>query len=325
MPYDIRIRRAVLTMRLTRVLGVAAIAVLAAIGVFSVVAAGLAFLHFGATTTVHFGWRRVPIASTWAFRGLAFRPPAVIGDPTGWRVVAVLAGRSQTLVLSVGPIRTQNTAIVNGQSTWSLSDATGRLYQEQPVWKMPLLDVSPLAPGSTYTLTPFSALPARTTAVLVHHGVRGGGTTRVPVNLVGLATLPPVFHPMVTRVSGRVHVTLTAITRGALLSELDLEAQGFVDPGGEVTTTTSSNSSMSYVRPSQVPVGVTVRTAEGIDLGPLIASGPVSRGRVTTEIGFRTPRPGTLVTVTVENYQLSDLPLRQITTAGRWSFSFRMP
>ena len=38
-----------------------------------------------------------------------------------------------------------------------------------------------------------------------------------------------------------------------------------------------------------------------------------------------TPPRGTVVKLTIDNYELSDQPLSRRTTFGRWSFTFRMP
>jgi len=115
------------------------------------------------------------------------------------------------------------------------------------------------------------------------------------------------------------------VTRGAVLSEVDLQAHRFADPGGELTTISRGNATTTVERVPQAPANVAMRTAAGVDLAPQVASGPVPQGKVTTAIGFITPPRGTVVRLTIDNYELSDQPLGRRTTFGRWSFTFRMP
>jgi hypothetical protein len=113
--------------------------------------------------------------------------------------------------------------------------------------------------------------------------------------------------------------------RGAFLSQIDLEARGFRNPGGEVVTTTQGNTTIQTVRPPQVPDRVTLRTAAGVDLMPELGPGPVSHGLVHTSIGFKTPASGTMVTLIIDNFALQDGPQLIRTTRGHWTVTFRMP
>lgn len=161
--------------------------------------------------------------------------------------------------------------------------------------------------------------------MLVRHAVAGGGTARVPINPARIAALAAPIHPNITRMAGRVRVTLMTVTRGALLSDAEAQARGFADPRGGVTQTHSSNSASMMERPPQSPMTVTVRTSMGVDLTPAIGTDPVVKGVVTTPIGFVTPPRGMLVTLTITNFQLLDLPPGRRTTRGQWSFTFHMP
>lgn len=307
-------------MRVTRVLGVALLVLLGALGVFALAALVLGGLilpmgHFGMSSG-----SSTMATMTWAFRGAAFRPTTARADATGWRVASVLVSTSQTVVVAVAPIH--QGATMPARPVVFLSDSSGHVYAQQPSANLPAL-LSPSA-GQFYDVTAFGPLRVGTTALLVRHAIQGGGTTRVAVNLARLAGLPPPIHPNITRVAGRVRVTLVTVTRGALLSEVDLQARGFADPGGEVTKTYGHNTAMETQMPPQMPVTVTLRTAAGLDLSPQTGTDPLNKGTVTTPIGFTTPPRGTLLTLTVDDYTL-DLPPRRGLTRGRWSFTFRMP
>ena len=126
-------------------------------------------------------------------------------------------------------------------------------------------------------------------------------------------------------ISGRIRVRFLRVVRGAFLSQIDLEARGFRDPGGEITTTTQGNTTMQTVRPPQMPGRLTLRTAAGLDLLPEVSPGPVSHGVVRTSIGFKAPPGGTVMTLTIDNYILQDRPAPSGTTWGHWSVTFRMP
>jgi hypothetical protein len=312
-------------MRFLRPLGVVFLVVLSIFVVVSVALAVMLILAVPMRRTSLMTGGAMTSAPSWAFPGLAFRPMTTRADATGWRVAYVLVGKSDTLVVSVGTSRSQSVTMANGQTTVTLSDAAGHVNPPQTSAALPIWSDSSASLAGIPAITAFSALQGRTTAVFVHHAVSGGGMTRIPVALAGLASLPPPLHPNVTRASGWVRVTLTTVTRGAVLSEVDLQAHGFADPGGELTTISRGNATTTVERVPQAPANVTMRTAAGVDLAPQVAPGPVSKGKVMTAIGFITPLRGTVVRLTIDNYELSDQPLSRRTTFGRWSFTFRMP
>src|SRR5205085_1020863 len=142
----------------------------------------------------------------------------------------------------------------------------------------------PTGPSQVYATFSFAPLPAGTTFVRVKHNVPGGGTTLIPINLSGLNRLPAPLTLNATRASGRVRVRFIRVVRGASLSEMDLEAQGFGDPGGEISTTTQGNTTTQTMRPPQIPDNVTLRTATGVDLLPEVGPGSVSHGVVKASI-----------------------------------------
>jgi len=294
-----------------RALTIVVLIVLSMLGVAGVVLLAVGLLVVPVRTVTHSG--RLP--PVWAFPGVAFRPLSTRVDTTGWRVAYVLAGKDQTLVLSTAGVSAQGTQ--TGLVT--LADTHGHAYAEQPAPSIiPPTDMA----GHYYAVNVFAPLQRGTTAVLVHHNVHGGGTAYVPINLRRIASVSLPIHPHVTRRSGGISVTLVTLTRGALLSQVDLSARGFADPGGEVTNVGNNG---TIQRPAQAPVAVIMHTSSGLDLAPEVASGPVDNGAVTTSIGFRTPPRGTLITLSIDNYELSDLPPNRRTTRGHWVFTFKMP
>ena len=305
-------------MRLWRVLVIGLLALLGALGLLSI--AGIVLLGLLAPAHVMSSVGRSPM--TWAFPGMAFHPAVSRADGSGWRLAYVLAGRQATIVVAMEAPR--RSGVVSSQPTVFLSDSSGHLYQQQQLPSaLAFLGATP--GGQLGDVTVFAPLRAGTTVVLVRHAVPGGGTTRVAVNMAGLAALAAPIHPTITRVSGRVRVTLATVTRGALLSDIDVRARGFADPGGEVSQTHSGNTFTMMERPPQTPMTVTVRTAAGLDLAPSVGTDPIAKGVVTTPIGFNTPPSGTLVMLTITNFELLDLPPARRVTPGQWSFPFRMP
>lgn len=301
--------------RLARPLGIVFLVVLAVVVVLSIAAIALLVLGgiIGGRVSSMAGVNKI----TWAIPGVAFRAPPTRSGNGGWRAAYVIANKNNTYVLSAlkggFPLSDgQHNGIV------TLADANGHTYDEQPD-----ADVAPLpdASGQYYQVTIFPPLHAGTAAVLVRHNVRGGATVRIPVSTTALPATGPVRLNM-TRAVGRVRVTVAVVTRGALLSQVDLDAQGFADPGGEQTR--SGPNSIS-IRPSQMPSSLTMHTASGADLAPQVGQGPVDKGVVTMTVGFRTPPRGVLVTLRIDNFELLDLPPGRRTTHGRWVFTFRMP
>lgn len=301
--------------RLVRRLGIVVLILLSGLGVASVALLALGLLIAPVRTSMGIGRNSI----VWAFSGIAFRPLAPRTDTTGWRVAYVLANKEHTLVLSAlrAGLGVSSQNGLNGLVT--LADTRGHAYAEQPGDDFaPLGNVS----GQFYAVTVFPPLQPGTSALFVHHNASAGGTAYVPINLARIASAPQPIHPNLIRRSGRVSVTIATITRGALLSQVDISARGFIDPGGEVTRL--GNNGMMQ-RPPQVPAVVIMRTVSGRDLAPQIGVGPVDKGTVTTSIGFRTPPRGTVVTLIIDNYELTDLPPQRRTTRGHWAFTFTMP
>lgn len=309
--------------RPARLLGVTLIALLGALGVLAVLGFVLGSLLVPVShVTISGGAFSGP--TTWAFPGVAFRPAVARADATGWRVAAVLVSKSQTVVVSVttNPKHKQ-VAVANGRSTVTLSDSGGHFYPWQSNGVAPPVILA--GGGQNEAFAVFGPLRPGTTMVLMRHTVPGGGTTRVPINLARLAAVPPPLPLNLTRRSGTVRVTLTAVRRGALLSEIDLQARGFTDPGGEVTQVRNGNTVSEMGRPPQSPVTVTLHTATGALPAPMVGLDGVHGGVVPLSLGFTAPPSGTLVTLTIVDFELLDLPPARRTTHGRWSFTFRMP
>lgn len=309
-----RVQLTSIAARLARPLGVVFVVALAVFAGLSVVAAGLWLLVAPAHSTGSGGVNSVPFA----LPGVAFRPAAAPLDRTGWRVSYVIANRTATYVLSALSGVLGGAAPGDGQRNRlvTLSDVTGHPYDERPD---AMFGALPDATGRFYEVTIFPPLRAGATAVLVRHNVASGGTMRVRVDTsrAAAALLPVASH--ITVVSRGARLGVVTITRGALLSQLDLDVRGLparrVGPGSAGTVSTILSWSPSIV---------TMRGATGIDLTPSVGGGPVHDGVATATIGFRTPPRGSLVTLIVGD-GASFVPRRHAAQAHSWRVTFRMP
>ncbi len=305
----------VVVARLARPLGVVFIVALAVFVALSVAGMALLLVVLPAHSTTSGGLSPVPFAVP----GVAFQPAAVPPDRTGWRAGYVIANRTATYVLSARP------GVLGGATAGdeqhnrlvALSDVAGHPYDERPDATFGAL---PDATGRFYDVTIFPPLRAGTTVVLVHHNSAGGGTVRVGVDVARAAAAPLPLATSLVAMSGRAKLTVATVTRGGLLSQLDLEERGLAtgrqatQGGGETVATI----------PSWAPSTVTMRTATGTDLAPIIGEGPVQDGVSTATIGFRTPPRGSLVTLVVDDKAPSRSRLHAPSTHS-WRVNFRMP
>jgi len=307
--------RSVVT-RLARPLGVVFIVALAVFVALSVAGAALLLVVMPAHSTTSGGINPVPFAVP----GVAFRPVAVPPDRTGWRVGYVIANRTATYVLSTHPGVLGGAAAGDEQRNRlvDLSDVAGRPYDERPD---ALFGALPDMAGRFYDVTIFPPLRAGTTAVLIHHNSAGGATVRVGVDVARAAAAPLPLATSLGAMSGSARLTVATVTRGALLSQLDLEARGLTT--GRQATQREGGGTVSTI-PSWAPSPVTMRTATGTDLAPIVGEGPVRDGVATATIGFRTPPRGALVTLIVDDRMLSRSGAHAV-PAHSWRINLRMP
>jgi len=303
-----------LAARLARPLGVIFVVALAVFAGLSVVAAGLWLLVAPARSTTIARVNPVPFA----LPGVAFRPAVAPPDRTGWRVGYVIANRAATYVLSALPGVLGGAPPGDGRRNRlvTLSDGTGHPYDERPD---AMFGALPDATGRFYEVTIFPPLRAGARAVLLRHNVASGGIMRVGVDVPRAAAAPLPVASHVTAVSRGARLGIVTVTRGALLSQLDLEAWGLpvrrVGPG--------SAGALSTIL-SWAPLTVTMRTAVGTDLAPSVGGGPVHDSVATATIGFRTPPRGSLITLIVADGTLL-APMRHAAQTPSWHVSFRVP
>jgi len=301
--------------RLARPLGVVFIVALAVFVALSVAGMALLLGVMPAHSTTSGGINPVPFAVP----GVAFRPGAAPPDRTGWQVGYVIANRTATYVLSAHPgvLGGAAAGVEQRNHLIDLSDVAGRPYDERPD---ALFGALPDVAERFYDVTIFPPLRAGTTAVLVHHNSAGGGTVRVGVDVARAAAAPLPLATHFMAMSGSARLTIAMITRGGLLSQLDLEAWGLTmgrqashGSGGTVVTI-----------PSWAPSTITMRTARGTDLAPIVGEGPIRDGVDTATIGFRTPPRGSLVTLIVDDGVRSTSGSRAV-PAHSWRINLRMP
>ncbi len=303
----------VVVARLARPLGVVFIVTLVVFVALSVAGMALLLVVLPAHSTTSGGLSPVPFAVP----GVAFQPAAVPPDRSGWRAGYVIANRTATYVLSARPGVLGGATAGDSQHNRlvALSDVAGHPYDERPDATFGAL---PDATGRFYDVTIFPPLRAGTTVVLVHHNIAGGGTVRVGVDVARAVAAP---LPLVS-MSGSARLTVTTVTRGGLLSQLDLEARGLTTgrqatPGGEGGGTV-------VTIPSWAPSTITMRTTTGTDLAPIVGEGPVRDGVATATVGFRTPPRGALVTLIVDDRMLSTAGSHAV-PAHSWRINLRMP
>lgn len=130
-------------MKPLRLLGAMLLALLAALGLLSIVE--IALLGLFAPAHMMAGGGRSPM--TWAFPGAAFQPAVSRADGSGWRLTYILVDKQTTIVVAL--VSPRQVIMSLSRPTVYLTDSSGHSYQQQQLPSSPVFPPRRPADSST--------------------------------------------------------------------------------------------------------------------------------------------------------------------------------